>query len=513
MPPLRSLAALAFFASAAAVSHADAQLIQVKTLPIADGDQFQFFPSATTGLGGVSIALRDSLLDPFTNPAKAARLSERAKGLFFGSPTSYSVSNQGGGGRTFPLGGIVRQGSNFGGFALAIQEIDKIEFSGFPTPTIDLVNADGTVLPAPSAPSRQNKFAFGTLGHLFEGAGISIGVSAAASSLHDIDGVDLLYAGARGVKQHGGELDLRLGALKEWSGGKSMDAMLIHDRFNMTQDVSWADQVWDPNMRGFAFRERIDKNLDRTNTWGLHLGYSQPFADSGWRVGGIMTTNLMSHPKLPDYQIAQVMTIPWDPGHTAAYDLGLGVAKSSGLTTFGVDAVFEPIHTHTWGETPDAIVTSTGILPAGSKTTENHFAFSNAILRTGVGRDIPIDTIHGSLKAVRLELGLAMRSVSYTMDQFDHVAQSRRTQDEAWLEWTRTWGFGIRFSDLELRYTGRLRTGNGRPGLPSNSGIVFGVADAALASGKNFLSPPTTSMSLTDVSVTTHQISVSVPIR
>ena len=132
---------------------------------------------------------------------------------------------------------------------------------------------------------------------------------------------------------------------------------MLHDRFGMTHDVTWLDQVWDPNTRTIKSQARIDHNLDRTNTWGLHLGYSQPLADSGWRVGGIVTTNLMSHPKLPDYQITQVMVIPWDPGHSAAYDLGVGIAKSRGLTTFGVDAIYEPIRTHTWGETPAPIVT------------------------------------------------------------------------------------------------------------------------------------------------------------
>src|SRR5207249_1794928 len=39
-----------------------AQLIQVKTLPIADGDQWRFFPSANVGMAGVSIALSDTLL-------------------------------------------------------------------------------------------------------------------------------------------------------------------------------------------------------------------------------------------------------------------------------------------------------------------------------------------------------------------------------------------------------------------------------------------------------------------
>src|SRR5690348_5777452 len=115
MPPLR-FPAMRIALAAAALSSArlvGAQLIQIKTLPIADGDQFQFFPSASVGLGGVSIALRDSLLDPFVNPAKASRLNEKSKGTFFGSPTSYSVSNNAGGGQTFPVGDILRSGSNF----------------------------------------------------------------------------------------------------------------------------------------------------------------------------------------------------------------------------------------------------------------------------------------------------------------------------------------------------------------------------------------------------------------
>src|SRR6202022_3949578 len=64
-----------------------AQVIQIKTLPVADGEQWRFFPSANLGLGGLSIALADSLLDPFENPAKGARLNAGTKGHFFGSPT------------------------------------------------------------------------------------------------------------------------------------------------------------------------------------------------------------------------------------------------------------------------------------------------------------------------------------------------------------------------------------------------------------------------------------------
>src|SRR4051812_21993345 len=85
---------------------ADAQIIQVKTLPIADGDQWRLFPSANAGIGDVSIALRDSLLDPFGNPAKGSRLKAHTRGLVFGSPSVYSMSKHAGGGQTLPVGGI-----------------------------------------------------------------------------------------------------------------------------------------------------------------------------------------------------------------------------------------------------------------------------------------------------------------------------------------------------------------------------------------------------------------------
>src|SRR5215467_8545474 len=191
----------------------DAQLIQIKTLPIADGSQWQFFPSANLGFGGLSIALRDSLADPFENPAKGSRLSEKGQGLYFGTPTFYSISKDAGGGRTLPIGGLVRRGSTFGGIALALQEINNASPAAqqFFSPNVPVLQSDGTQLPPPPTPSRQNRFAFATLGHLFESRGISVGASAQWSGLNDVDGVDLLYAGSRSVEQHGGAVDLRLG--------------------------------------------------------------------------------------------------------------------------------------------------------------------------------------------------------------------------------------------------------------------------------------------------------------
>src|SRR3970282_1491885 len=44
-----------------------AQLIPVRSVPVAAGDQFLIYPSRNLAMGGVSVALRDPLLDPFVN--------------------------------------------------------------------------------------------------------------------------------------------------------------------------------------------------------------------------------------------------------------------------------------------------------------------------------------------------------------------------------------------------------------------------------------------------------------
>src|SRR5258706_10813768 len=87
------------------VSPTRAQLIPIKTIPIAQGDQFQIFPANNVGMGSASIALADSLADPFANPAMGTRLTGSR---FFGSPALYSVSRNARGGRPVRLAVLVR---------------------------------------------------------------------------------------------------------------------------------------------------------------------------------------------------------------------------------------------------------------------------------------------------------------------------------------------------------------------------------------------------------------------
>src|SRR2546425_4898341 len=144
---------------------ASAQLISIKTVPIAQGDQFDIFPSNNVGMGGVSIALADTLLDPFVNPAKGARLGAAR---FFSAPTIYGISQGAGGGRTLPLATIASSDVWFGGLALALQQVDasKPPFDqgggavvATPLPSGQGAPALPTLPPRPDSYRNQNFFA------------------------------------------------------------------------------------------------------------------------------------------------------------------------------------------------------------------------------------------------------------------------------------------------------------------------------------------------------------------
>ncbi len=502
-----------FFILLVVLAHtASAQLIAIRTVPIAQGDQFEIFPSNNFGMGGVSIALADTLLDPFVNPAKGARVGASR---FYSSPTAYGISQGAGGGRTLPFAALAGSGPWFGGLALAFQQVDASR------PPVDggIVLAHPTPLPivpppvGPSVPPKPNaygnQYAFAMLGRKVPGARLSLAASALWSRLAGVDGVDLLYAGSAGLKQFGHAVDFRVGALKEWAGDRSLEALVLYDRFGMTHDVTYLDQFWDPATQQFAVRPRLERNHDQTNTWGLHLAYARPLPEPGWRIGWVLTANRMSHPKLPEYELSNVPAIPRDPGRSSAYNLGIGLSKTAGPATFGIDAVYEPIWSHTWADAATPVATILGdTIPAGGKTVENHFRFSNALIRMGVSRNLELGPLG---RSAGLQLGIVVRSVHYRLSQYDAVQAAAHTLREAWAEWTPTWGLSLRFPDVEIRYRGRVTHGTGRPGVQASNVFLAG-GDFAVAGG-GILVAPSGPLTLQEVGVTTHQISVSLPLR
>jgi hypothetical protein len=246
-------------------------------------------------------------------------------------------------------------------------------------------------------------------------------------------------------------------------------------------------------------------NSDRTNTLGFHLEYERPIADSGWRVGSLLTANYMSHPKRPNYDLLQ--NVQRDPGTSQAFNVGVGVGRSHHLGTFGVDVIYEPIWSHTSADTEVPIETSPGVfLPAGSTTSENQFRFSNRLVRGGASRDFRIDPEN----IIRLQFGVQARSINYTLEQQNFVESVERSQKESWTEWSRNWGMSLRSPGFEIHYRWRSTSGTGRPGLFSDFGLRAGGLDP---SGQGVLVAPNGPMVLQGVRVTTHQFSISVPIR
>ena len=490
----------------ALASAAPAQLIQIKTVPVAQADQFDLFPSRSFAMGGVSIAVDDPWLDPFVNPAKGVRLKA---GRVAGAPGVFSVSNDAGGGRTLPISALVSGGSWFGGLALAFQEIDDARDVFGITQQFGVLERASSVAPLPiQQPSRQsrgNKFVHAMIGTPLGDGSLSLGASLQWAELNAIDGVDFLYARALDLKQFGHVVDARVGLLKQWEGKRSLEAMLLHNRIDMAHDVSYLDWFWDPEQRQSVPRERIEHNDDRTNTWGAHLEYEQPLRGEGWRAGARFTVNLASHPKIPNYEI---MNIPRDPGRSHAYNIGLGVSRELLGTTWGIDAIFEPIRSHTWADAEAPVETVGGqTIPAGARTIENWFSFSNAMLRFGVTEE---RRVVDSETLFALQFGLALRVISYDLKQVDHVQLTERGQREYWNEWMPTWGLRMELPGIAIAYRGSLTSGTGRPGVAGRGGDIV-IAEASSAS--NILIAPSGPLSLDGVNIVSHQVSISLPIR
>jgi hypothetical protein len=485
---------------------ARAQLIAVKTAPVAESPQFAVLPSPNLGLGGASIALADSTLDPFLNPAKAARL--RGTRLF-GAPTFYSLSRKAGGGLTLPLGMFASSGPWFSALALAAQEVDAgppNDFGGV------FLAADASVRPAPVAstasddePSRRNGHLFAMLGRRFAAPGVAVAASVSWWRLHAVDGVESFYPLSQRVRQRGDELDVRLGLVREWGHGQTLEAVAVHNRYGVDQDVSISEVFWDPDQRTIVPVARVEPNADRSRTWGLHLAYTRPLADSTWRVGGILTANRIRQPRMPAYELPEV---PADAGRAYAYDVGAGVARSDGRWTLGLDAIYEPVWNRTWVRADEATETRGGTpIEAGATRVESRFRFDNAILRAGVGRTFAF----GSDGSFTLEAGGQLKAYRYRLDQWDALQQAASGSHQGWNEWTRTWGAGLRLAGVDLRYRGRLTTGAGRPGVDDRGIVVLDPLGGIPIDGNWFFGPRP--LPFGGVRVTTHQISLSIPIR
>jgi len=482
-------------ASAASLAApAVAQVVPLRTVPVASGDQFLLVPSWSLAMGGVRVAVDDSLGDAWSNPAKGSLVRESA---FIGAPTFYSIEN-GGGGRTFPIAGMLGGGAVFGGAALALQQIEDGGGDDFfvANPWIDIW--------PPATPRLTDQFSRNLYASGYVGVRLgdrwSVGLGLGASTLDAMDGVDLLYAGADRIEQSGGTKDVRLGVHGRGERDR-LSLLLLHSRIGMTHDVTYSDWVWDPVLMTGTWVTRVEENEDRTRTWGAHAEWDRTLRAEGWTVGASGTVNYKTHPEIPNYEI---QNIPRDPGTTWAYEAAVGFARRAGASTFGLDVALQPIWSETWQEADSAdVANSGGALALGERSIENDFFFTNVVLRAGFSHDAGNAT---------LQAGLEVRSYAYTLEQVNHVLDAYREQDETWMEWTPTFGVAYRFTSVELRYAGRLTTGTGRPGT-AWTGAAWAESVTISQSASDFIVAPQGPLTLVDSDVLTHQLSVRVPVR
>jgi hypothetical protein len=458
-------------------------------VPVASGDQFLIHATQRLGMGGPSIALSDLWLDPFVNPAKGSALTHSA---FFAAPTFYGISADNGGGKALPLAALFTAHDWFGGASLALQQIENPDRNAIIFFDAWWWGGQPQRLDERSA---RNVYAHTLLGRrLNESA--ALGVSVAYGSLGAVDGVDLLYQGSDGVDQSGHVLDARVGLHGRDNQDGDFEFLLLYHRLDMRHDVRYVDWVWvEEEMRTELF-VREETELDDTRTWGMHAGYDRPITPSGWRAGGIFTINRKDHPKIPNYQL---QNIPRDPGDTWAFELGMGLSKTSGPVELGFDVVFEPIWSDTWSVLDSTVVLpGGGELAPGDKEIENEFFFNNVHLRLGAGWGVD---------RWGVQAGMIVSSYGYDLEQFDNVASTRRRQDESWMEWTPTWGAALRFPEVEIQYSGRLTTGTGLPG------VAFVGARAESLATADFILAPSGPLTLQDVYVLTHQVVLRMPIH
>lgn len=483
-------------------SVAEAQLIRLETVPVAAGDQFAIFPSMNLGMGGANIALDDPLLDPFVNPAKGARVDAS---WFFGSPTFDVISRGNGITRTLPVGAVFAERTWFGGGIAAMQHVEgggRLPFF----PPVD--PASTTELPSPSAldeRSVMNKYAQVMVGRTFGEGRFALALSGMIADLNTLDGIEDLFADAWDIEESGHVEDVRLGFTAALGGSRRFEAVLVHDRFNMSHDVTSVAWTLTDTLRWRFTPEVVrENNLNQTHTWGLHVGYTQPLSDPSWRIGGILTVNRKLHTKIPTFDPAtegrpSARLVPRDPGDSWAYNIGVGLAKPTGATRFAIDVVFEPAESYTWAdETTDVIAVDGRLIPAGGKTVENWFDFANASINVGVDREVGVTAF---------QLGLRAHNVDYRLRQIDHVAASPRTYSQEWIEWTPSWGVRVTLPGLELRYQGSASSASHFPFiLPTDDTLsVHGPGDVLAAPRGDIVIP--------DLTVVRHRLAISVPMR
>jgi hypothetical protein len=456
-----------------------AQFISVKSLPVSTGDQFLIYPSQNISMAGLNIGFEDKWLDAFNNPANGSDIHNLN---LFVLPTFYNTSDNLGGASTLPLTLFLKNNDWFGVISFALQQHEGASINNNFWGQ-ELVNIH-------SNRNNSNKYGLISIGKKLSSSNWMVGASFFSAGLGAVDGVDLLYNQSTKIEQDGNIYEFRTGLFYK-DDTSIFETIVLYNTYKMEHNVEYISAPW------MSMQRVAEINKDKTNTWGIHLGYKEKPKENKLQIGAIATLNYKSHPKIPNYSI---MNIPRDPGDSWCYNFGVGLGSENETTRFGIDLIYEPIWSNTWAEAAELIELENDrkIYP-GQKTIENDFSFDNIIGRIGYLTKI---------NNVDLSAGLEIYHRSYSLVQRDFISINKRSQEEKWAEYTWSWGAELHFKYFDIKYNGHIITGAGIPGVFRSTFENF--------SGAKFLSDfvvaPSGSLNLDYKTTSMHQFIIHVPI-
>lgn len=478
------------------------QAINVKTIPLIMTDQLSMMPSYNAGMGGVNIGLDDALADGFNNPA---RLHAAKNNFMYVAPyrDSWSDRQVQTGGRCCRQintlqgsmvqglpGGFVRHDALAGGkmivssaLALSVEQLRHTSRSQeFWDPDLRDWNRALQM-------NKANWPRSGVLAVRFPDRGLSVGLGVDQADLYAVDGIPLLYPGARELQQSGEVIQYRLGASLDLGQEDRIDLLLFHKNYRMTQLAIFD---WKANLR----------NSDEEQSWLGQLKFRRQIEENA-QIGVELTAQRKWHPKIPDYPAPEIR-IPRDPGITNALRIGLGFSQREGKTTVAMDASMEIIDSKTWGDTTAAVMGFDGqIIEAGEPTFSNDYFFNNVILRLGIQ--------YQATEKVRLQGGWYVRQ--YTMDFYHEDFRSGETvtasPQNMWKEPALTGGVVVKLGNIEWLYqTSRRKiAGSQRQQELPSWFRGWGIEDMWVKAGGDILAPPTVT-GFAEVPIVMHRLTL-----
>ncbi len=439
-------------------------------------------------MGELLVAVDDPLRDPFLNPAikgdRRLRLSV--------TPTIYGDKRETVQGRTLPFSAVITGTDWFGTLAFALQELEDNPKEVFSLPS----ELKGAV---EGGEPRRNTFAVGSIGRRL-GPRASLGLKLAYGELELLDGERRLYPSALALSQAGEIRAVTLGAAYAPKEDHFLRATLTNSLVEMEHEgTGWRRRASDiPGIPGPAELWSWTDG-SRSEVWEGRVHYTLTIPRERLRLTAMASLQRRDQSRIPGYDLVH---IPFDPGSTTLGEVGLGWDAVGPLFRLAIEVGVSPGSAET-RILADSTLSSNGTtLQRGDPAFSHDFRFTNWWATAGV--DVP-------LGPGGFQLGLGALGHRFRLEQRDHLRGEDHEYKISWTEWVPSLGVRVVMRGVEMGYALRLINRGTAPCDPhSYRSLCRTMPVPYHFTGLRVA--PTLPEDLPDFSLTTHQLTVSVPL-